>query len=71
MNHLVALAHDVFNMGLGVRWNVNQREIRNFTSIAEIARYLDGQGFKMTESKRPLLQPGDPTHNALMEFVKV
>lgn len=30
MNRLVALAHDVFNMGLGTGWTVNQEEIRNF-----------------------------------------
>ena len=71
MNHMVALAHDVFNMGLGVPWEVNQREIRHFTSIPEIADYLGTQGFRLTTSKRPLLQPGDPTHNALMEFVRV
>jgi SAM-dependent methyltransferase len=71
MNHMVALAHDVFNMGLGAPWDVNQREIRNFTSVNEISRYLESRGFRMLNLQRPLLQPGDPTHNALMDFVKV
>jgi len=69
MNRMVALAHDVFNMGIGVDWSVNQQEIRNFTSVPEIVGYLEGLGFRY--GRRPLLQDGDPTHNALMEFVKV
>lgn len=71
MNHMVALAHDVFNMGLVVPWETNQREIRNFTSVAGMVTYLDGFGLRLAAGKKPLLQPGDPTHNALMEFVKV
>lgn len=71
LNHMVALAHDVFNAGLGTGWSVNQQEIRNFTSTAELIRYLDRFGFKPSPQKRPLLQAGDPTQNALMEFVKV
>jgi hypothetical protein len=71
MNRMVALAHDVFNMGLGLPWEQNQREIRNFTSISQIKTYLEGCGFRLVDSKAPLLQRGDPTHNALMEFVRV
>ena len=71
MNHMVALAHDVFNAGLGTGWGVNQQEIRNFTSISEVVRYLDRFGLKLNPRKQPLLQPGDPTRNTLMEFVKV
>lgn len=71
MNHMVALAHDVFNMGLGVPWEANQREIRNFTSISEMQTYLGGFGLKAVPGKQPLLQDGDPTHNALMEFIKI
>jgi SAM-dependent methyltransferase len=70
MNRMVALAHDVFNMGLGLPWEQNQREIRNFTSIVQMKRYLEGFGFRALDSKSALLQRGDPTHNALMEFVK-
>ena len=71
LNHMVALAHDVFNAGLGTSWSVNQQEIRNFTSTGELIRYLDQFGFKPSPQKRPLLQAGDPTQNALIEFVKV
>lgn len=69
MNRMVALAHDVFNMGLSTDWSVNQKEIRNFTSIDQLVSYIEGMGFK--SDKRALLQSGDPTRNALMVFTKV
>lgn len=69
MNRIVALAHDVFNMGLHTDWLTNQNEIRNFTSMRELKMYLEGFGFKA--DSRALLQDGDPTHNALMIFTKV
>jgi SAM-dependent methyltransferase len=71
MNHMVALAHDVFNAGIGTGWSVNQQEIRNFTSMNDVVRYLDRFGLKLNPQKKPLFQAGDPTQNALMEFVKV
>jgi SAM-dependent methyltransferase len=70
MNRMVALAHDVFNMGLDVPWDENQREIRNFTSLDGIVRALDAQGLRRSTAA-PLFQPGDPTRNALVEFVKI
>jgi len=71
MNRMVALAHDVFNMGLGVPWQTNQREIRNFTSLAAMVTYLEGFGLKSVPALPVEFQGGDPTHNALMSFVKV
>jgi SAM-dependent methyltransferase len=68
MNRMVALAHDVFNMGLGAEWAVNRQEIRNFTSLAQLTTYLARLGFK--REPRTVLQGGDPTRNALMLFVK-
>ena len=68
MNRMVALAHDVFNMGLGTDWDVNQRELRHFTSVAQLTAYLEQRGFKGT--RKQVFQPGDPTRNALMEFVR-
>jgi SAM-dependent methyltransferase len=70
MNRMVALAHDVFNMGLEVPWQENEREIRNFTSLDGIIRALDAQGLRRTTAS-PLFQSGDPTRNALIEFVKI
>jgi SAM-dependent methyltransferase len=69
MNHLVALAHDVFNMGLIHPWAYNQSEIRNFTSLHELSTYLAKFGFRQTEKIQ--YQDGDPTRNAMMSFVAV
>lgn len=69
MNRMVALAHDVFNMGLGTDWSVNQAEVRHFTSIAQLTAYLEQRGFRSSGKQR--FQSGDPTRNALMEFVRV
>jgi len=69
MNRMVALAHDVFNMGLGTAWQVNQAELRHFTSLEQLLAYLEARGFR--NDGRKLLQKGDPTQNALMVFVRV
>jgi SAM-dependent methyltransferase len=71
LNHMVALAHDVFNAGLGTGWNVNQQEIRNFTSTIQLVQYMDKFGLKPSLDKGQLLQAGDPTRNALLEFVRL
>jgi len=68
MNRMVALAHDVFNLGLGTGWAVNQAEIRRFTSLEQLTGQLDKVGFR--RDPRALYQPGDPTRNALMVFTK-
>lgn len=66
---LVALAHDVFNMGTNETWDYNSKEIRNFYSLAFICEFVEKIGFKF--DKRTLFQKGDPTKNALMLFTKV
>lgn len=71
MNHMVGLAHDVSNVGLGVSWNVNQQEIRNFTSTVQLVPYMEKLGFKFNADNGQLLQAGDPTRNALLMFTKV
>ena len=68
MNRMVALAHDVFNLGLKTDWAINQQEIRYFTSIAQLVTFLERIGFK--PDGRTLFQDGDPTKNALMVFAK-
>ena len=69
MNHMVALAHDVFNMGLYHPWSYNCAEIRNFTSLDELRAYLTTFGFEPEQSC--IYQDGDPTKNALFSFVAV
>lgn len=66
---IVALAHDVFNMGTNQSWEYNNNEIRNFYSLEFICDFVEKLGFKFNE--RTLFQPGDPTKNALMVFTKL
>jgi hypothetical protein len=69
MTAMVALAHDVFNAGVGLSWEENHRQIRNFRSVNELERYLATMGFARSGGLR--LQQGDPTRNALMLFRRV
>jgi hypothetical protein len=66
---LVALAHDVFNMGTNESWEYNDNEIRNFYSLSFICEFVEKIGF--TFDRRTLFQEGDPTKNALMLFTKI
>ena len=66
---LVALAHDVFNMGTNASWEYNSQEIRNFYSLAFIQDFVEKIGFKFEQ--KTLFQEGDPTKNALMLFTKI
>jgi SAM-dependent methyltransferase len=66
---LVALAHDVFNMGTQESWEYNNNEVRNFYSLSFICNFVEQIGFKF--DKRTILQEGDPTKNALMMFTKI
>ncbi len=66
---LVALAHDVFNMGTNESWEYNSKEIRNFYSLDFICNFVEQIGFRF--DKRTLFQEGDPTKNALMLFTKI
>jgi SAM-dependent methyltransferase len=66
---LVALAHDVFNMGTKQTWEYNSSEIRNFYSLSFICEFVANIGFKF--EKQTLFQEGDPTKNALMMFTKI
>lgn len=65
---LVALAHDVFNLGTKETWETNEKEIRNFYSLDFIIKFIENLGFKF--ENRTLFQEGDPTKNALMLFTK-
>jgi len=66
---MVALAHDVFNMGTNETWEYNENEFRSFYSLDFICAFVEAIGFKF--DKRTLFQDGDPTKNALMLFTKV
>ncbi|WP_316634079.1 hypothetical protein [uncultured Flavobacterium sp.] len=66
---LVALAHDVFNLGVNESWEYNSKEVRNFYSLDFIIAFVENIGFKF--HKKTLYQKGDPTKNALMLFTKI
>jgi len=66
---LVALAHDVFNMGTNESWDYNRSEVRNFYTLAFIIEFVEGIGFEF--NGKTLFQDGDPTKNALMLFTKI
>ncbi|ANQ52765.1 hypothetical protein KMW28_21665 [Flammeovirga yaeyamensis] len=65
---IVALAHDVFNMGTRETWEYNENETRNFYSLDFIIQFIEKIGFQF--EKQTLFQDGDPTKNALMLFTK-
>jgi hypothetical protein len=68
MDAMVGLAHDVFNAGVGIDWDGNAAQIRNFRSLADLKDYMEARGFERAE--RIEFQPGDPTRNGLMLFTK-
>ncbi len=68
MDRFVALAHTVFNAGLGEPWAVNAAEGRHFASAdAWIAR-IEAAGLRHTGQR--LMQDGDPSDNLLMAFMR-
>lgn len=68
MVRMVALAHDVFNMGTMETLKYNEAERRNFYSLTTLDGMLLSAGFKA--DGRRLLQDGDPTLNTLMRYVR-
>jgi FAD/FMN-containing dehydrogenase/SAM-dependent methyltransferase len=68
MRVFVSLVHAVFNAGLGVSWEENSKELRNFTALDDLITYLGMRGFKSAGKK--IVQDHDPSLNTLLEFVK-
>lgn len=68
MKRMVALAHDVFNMGTNQDWSYNEKELRNFYSLGYLNNMLTKYGFR--SNGKQLYQEGDPTLNALMIYKK-
>lgn len=66
MKFMVGLAHDVFNAGVGIPWDRNEGQVRNFRSIRDLTSYLEARGFRRQQTVR--FQDGDPTRNGLMAF---
>jgi FAD/FMN-containing dehydrogenase/SAM-dependent methyltransferase len=68
MRAFVALAHTVFNAGLGQPWEANAAERRHFAPIAHWVEVLARAGLR--DSGARLSQRHDPSDNLLMSFVK-
>lgn len=68
MDAFVALAHTVFNAGLGVPWETNRQERRHFAPLAAWVERLARAG--LVDTGQRLLQANDPTDNTLLAFVK-
>ncbi len=69
MSTFVALAHDVFNAGIGLSWAENHAQVRRFRSATGWTQFITAQGFeRITGEGR---QVGDPTDNLVLAFRKV
>lgn len=68
MDAMVALAHDVFNIGVYTSWEDNAKELRHFRSKEEWTEILKKAGFERDDLM--LAQSHDPTDNILMSFKK-
>ena len=68
MDRFVALAHTVFNAGLGEPWAVNAAERRHFASVDAWIERIEAAGLKHAGQR--LIQDGDPSDNVLMAFVR-
>ena len=68
MHDFVALAHTVFNAGLGVPWETDRDELRHFAPLSRWIDLLERHGLR--DGGQRLLQPNDPTLNTLLAFTK-
>jgi hypothetical protein len=68
MRAFVALAHTVFNAGLGAPWETNRAERRHFAPVAQWCALLTDAG--LVDRGVRLAQANDPSRNLLMAFEK-
>lgn len=68
MDAMVALAHTVFNIGLGETWQFNEAERRHFAPIETWVERVEAAGFE--DAGERLYQDLDPTRNALLVFTR-
>lgn len=69
MATFVSLVHTVFNLGLGVSWEIDSSEYKSFKSIDEWSSIISAYGFKDTGER--ILQDKDPSDNTLISFIKL
>jgi hypothetical protein len=68
MGTFVSLVHTVFNLGLKVPWEKNEKEYKRFRSIDEWSSLVSREGFSDTGKR--LYQPNDPSDNALVRLIR-
>jgi len=68
MRIFCSLVHTVFNAGLGVSWEDDRSELRQFESIQFWVEQIERAGF--SDSGQRLLQANDPSLNTLLCFQK-
>lgn len=68
MDSFVSLVHTVFNLGLGVQWETNNKEYKSFRSIENWVEMIEEVGFK--DLGKRILQDKDPSANTLVGFIK-
>jgi SAM-dependent methyltransferase len=68
MEVFCSLLHTVFNLGLWVSFEEDQKEYRNFHSIVYWSKLLKKHGFQ--DSWKRILQHKDPSKNTLLIFTK-
>lgn len=69
MSTFVSLVHTVFNLGLNVDWETNEKEFKSFKSIEEWSSMITKIGFE--DSGIRILQENDPSLNTLVSFKKL
>ncbi len=69
MDAFVALAHDVFNAGVGITWEDNREQVRHFRSVNDWQSTLTAWGFAPAPGAE--VQAHDPTDNTLLAFTVV
>lgn len=68
MATFVSLVHTVFNLGLNISWETDQKDYKDFKPIDEWSRLVTAIGF--TDAGKRLLQANDPSDNTLVMFTK-
>ena len=69
MSTFVSVVHTVFNLGLNITWDIDQRDFKSFKPIDEWSKIISGHGFK--DSGARILQDKDPSDNTLISLTKL
>lgn len=69
MGTFVSVVHTVFNLGLNISWELDQKEFKAFRPIEEWSEIVAAYGFKDSGSR--ILQANDPSANTLISFTKL